>query len=119
MRRRPARWRSTVSSMRGSATSHSSATMTIAVALRARTTLRPSALAAAGRAREEDHAVRVARDLVEAADHLGLTAPAGCGGRHRGPHALVELAAECPDQPLLVLAHLHVALVEQHLTVAG
>ena len=47
-------------------------TMTIAVTLRARTIsyLPPAAL------REEDHAVRVARDLVEGPDHLRLAAAA-------------------------------------------
>ena len=42
-------------------------------------------------------------------------ARAGLGRGHRGPHPLVELAAELLDQALLVLAHARVALGEEDL----
>ena len=45
----------------------------------------PGRSAARGR-REEDHALGVARNLGEVADHRGLAAPARAGGRHRRPH---------------------------------
>src|SRR3954454_13389830 len=98
-------------------TSQSSATTTIAVALRASSI--GATLPAARGLREEDDAVGVARDLVERAHELGLPAPPGPVERHRGPEALVELLAEGLDQGALVLGALDVALGEQDLAMAG
>src|SRR5688500_8109937 len=83
-------------------------------------TVSSTARSAAGRAREEDHAVGAGRNLVELVDHHGL-APAAPGRmrRHGRPHALVELAAELLDEALLVLAHLRIPLREEDLAVAG
>src|SRR5436190_18192409 len=64
-----------------------------------------SHLSASGRAREEDDAVGVARDLVECLDHLSLAAAAVARERHGRPHALVELLAERLDQALLLGGH--------------
>ena len=76
-------------------------------------------MTAAGRAREEDHAVGVAGDVLEVLDHLRL-APAGLAGeRDRGPHAQVELGAEGLDELALLLADLGIALGDENLTVAG
>src|SRR3954471_24793135 len=75
-------------------------------------------LPAARGAREEDHPVGGARDLLERAHHLGLPAAALGLHRDRGPHPLLELAAELRDEPLLVLAHLDVALGDQLLSIA-
>src|SRR3954471_11749639 len=105
--------------MCGSATSHSSATMTMAVALRARTIALPSGSAAAGRAREEDDSLGVARDLVERLDHLRLAPAVARRHRHRSPHALLELLAERLDEKLLVGGDLDVALGQQDLSVTG
>ena len=44
--------------------------------------------------------------------------PAGVPAGHRGPHPLVELAAELLDEALLVPGHLDVALGEEDLAVA-
>src|SRR4029077_18066205 len=119
---RRARWRSNASVRRGAVVSHNSAIATRVVAASAsstaRPTRRPASLAAAGGPREEDHALGVARHLGEAARQLGgPLCPAA--QRHRGPHAGVELVAELLDQTLLVLAHLDVALGDQHLAVPG
>src|SRR2546422_615385 len=74
---------------------------------------------AAGGAREEDHALRLDRNVRVLLDHQSLAAPtAGAGGGHGGPHPLVELAAELLDQALLVLAQPRVALGDEHLAVA-
>src|SRR5262245_48447481 len=101
--------------MYGSEISNRRATITIAVATSA-TVMRPPAARsdrAARCAREEDDPVGCARDVLERADHLGLTA-AGLGGqRNRRPHAQLELAAELLHQPLLVLSDLDVALGDQ------
>src|SRR5438477_9768608 len=102
--------------------------MTIAVAARATVTPcppsrpAPSAPPASARAtrgaREEDHALGGARYLLEGAHHLRLP-PAGLRDhRHRGPHAVLQLAPELLHQPLLVLGDLDVALGEHLLTVA-
>src|SRR3954447_17022965 len=98
---RRARRRSRRRSRYGSMTSQRSAMTTIAVAQRATVTV--PLLRSARRAREEDDPAGVARDLFERAHHLGLS-PAGFGlHRNRGPHALLELAAELRDEALLVL----------------
>src|SRR5947209_14344354 len=105
--------------MRGHAISHSSATMTRQVAERARTTPGlPGIGRAAGRAREEDHALGVTGYVLEGLDDLCLPA-AGGARRHGRPHTLVELAPELVDQRLLVLLHLDVALGEQDLAISG
>src|SRR3954451_25079757 len=71
-------------------------------------------------AREEDHSLRLGRNLRVPPDQLGLTSPArGIGGGHSSPHALVELAAEGLHQPLLVLSHPGIALREEDFTMAG
>src|SRR3954469_26062345 len=98
-------------------TSHSSATTTIAVALRASSMA--ATLPAARGLREEDDAVGVARDLVERAHELGFAAAPGPVERHRGPEPLVELLTEGLDQRALLLGDLHVAFGEQHLAMAG
>src|SRR3954468_2938586 len=93
--------------------------MTIAVALRASSTVRSrGGSGAAGGAGEEDHALGVAWDLVEGLDHLGLAAAGGAGERYRGPHAEVELGAERLDELALLLGDLGVALGDEHLAVA-
>src|SRR5688500_6203221 len=75
---------------------------------------------AAGGAREEDHALRVRRNLRILPDQLGLApAAARVGGGDRRPHPLVELAAKLLHEALLVLAHPRVALGEEHLAVTG
>src|SRR5829696_1748982 len=74
---------------------------------------------AAGGAREEDDAIGGAWDVLERTDHLGLAAARLGLHRDRGPHPLVELAAELRDEPLLVLGQLDVALGDQLLAVAG
>ena len=73
----------------------------------------------AGRAREEDHALGVARDVGEVAHHPRLAPAARGRRRHRRPHAELELAPELLDEPLLVLAHARIALGEQDLAVPG
>src|SRR3954452_22793696 len=102
-------------SIHGSETSQSSASTTIAVAHSATVTDgSPTCSARAARgAREEDHAVGRARDVLERADHLGLAAPGPVRDRYGRPHALLELAAELVDEALLVLGHLDVALGDQ------
>src|SRR4051794_16717295 len=120
MRRRRARWRSSCSRTTGQPTSHSSAKMTMAVALRASSMAWGSTRSApAGRAREEDDAFGVARDLVEGLHHLRLPAPAARLGGHGRPHALVELLAEGRDESFFVLGDLQVAFSEQDLAVPG
>src|SRR3954471_19205056 len=110
--RRAARRRSTY----GTITSHSRAMTTMAVAQRATVTC--GLVCSARGAREEDDSAGLARDLLELAHHLGLP-PAALGlHRDRGPHPLLELAAELRDEPLLVLAHLDVALGDQLLSIA-
>src|SRR5581483_7403233 len=97
----------------GRASSHTSTTSTTAAVPSAR----PMSSASAGGAREEDHAVSVARDLGEVLDELRLPAPAGRAGRHGRPHAGVELAPERLDQLALLLGDVHVALGEHDLAV--
>src|SRR4051812_16284833 len=93
--------------------------MTMRVALRASSIVSaPWLSAAAGGAREEDDAIGVARDLVEGLDHPCLAPPPAGGGGHRGPHALVELATELVDEPLLLAGHAHVALGKKDLAVS-
>src|SRR4051812_10327579 len=99
--------------MRGSMTSNSSARIRIAVAPSASGTARLAG--PAGRAREEDHALGVTGDVVEAADDLGLAPAPAAVHRDRGPHAFVELAAELLDQGLLVLGDLDVPFGDQDL----
>src|ERR1700727_2609881 len=99
--------------MRGRSSSETSATATIAVATSARTI---SGLTAAGRAREEDHALGIARHVLEALDHLCLT-PTVLDGRHRCPEPFLELQAKLLDQAQLVRGQLHVALRDQNLAV--
>src|SRR3712207_5633520 len=90
--------------------------MTIAVTLRARTIV--GALPAARGAREEDDAVRVAGDVLERLDHLGLAAARLPGERHGRPHAGVELRTEGLDELALLLGDLGIALGDEHLAVA-
>src|SRR4051812_977931 len=90
---------------------------TIAVAQRATVTGGRPLGGAAGGAREEDHPGGLARDVLERVDHLGLAPPGRRGHGDRGPHALVELAAELLDEPALVLADVEVALGDQLLAV--
>src|SRR5438552_18718245 len=82
--------------MCGSATSHSSATMTIAVALSARSIAAGPCLTAPGRAREEDDAFGAARHLVERPDHLRLAPALARGPRDRRPPPLPALLAARP-----------------------
>src|SRR4051794_40306697 len=79
----------------------------------------PPISGAAGRAREEDDALGVARDLVERLDHLRLAPATSRAARHGGPEALVELAAELLHEALLLLGHVDVALRDENLTVPG
>src|SRR3954465_5180528 len=106
--------------------------MTMRVALRARimTVVQRCSASACG-AREEDDAVRVARNVLEAAHHLRLSAaagpgprggrphapaaPADAGRRAGGPHALVELTAELGQEHLLLGGDLDVALRQEDL----
>src|SRR5918996_3755290 len=74
---------------------------------------------AARGAREEDDPVGPGGDVAVGLHQLRL-APAAAAVRrgHGGPHALVELAAELLDEPLLLLADLRVPLGEEDLSVA-
>src|ERR671937_47208 len=101
--------------MRGSATSNSKATIRAAVAPSARSI--SSSAGAAGGAREEDHAVGVAGNVLEGPGDLRLAPAAPVGGRHRRPHSLVQLAAELLDERLLLLGDVDIALGDQHLAV--
>src|SRR6476469_1753790 len=112
---RRALWRSSASRAGGSSRSQSRPAITIPMAIAANSI----GSGAAGRAREEDDAIGVARHLVEGPDHARLAAAAGRVARHRGPQPEVELAAELGEQARLVLGDLDVSLREQHLTVAG
>ena len=112
---RAARRRSRRLSMYGSITSQRSAMTTIAVAQRA--TVTAVLLRSARRAREEDHAVSLTRDLAERTHHLGLAPPRRRLDRDRGPHALFELPAELRHEPLLVLPDLDITLGDQLLAV--
>src|SRR5919108_2344939 len=100
---RRARRRTSASSMRGIRTSASRAPMTIPVAQRASSTAGRPSVRAAGGPREEDHAVGVARDLLERFNHGRLAAPVVGGLRDRGPQSLVELAPERLDELALLL----------------
>src|ERR1700761_663325 len=102
--------------MRGSSSSDRRATATSAVATSARIiSIRPprwpcGRLPAAGRAWEEDHAVRIAGNVLKRLDHVRL-APTGRVQRgHRGPQTVIQLPAELLDETLLVLGQLDVAL---------
>src|SRR5712691_7244938 len=71
-------------------------------------------------AREEDHSLRLGRNLRVLPYQLSLaTAARRVGGGHGGPHALVELAAKSLNEPLLILAHIGIALREEDFTVSG
>src|SRR5579875_1110604 len=104
--------------MRGPSSSDSRATATSAVAISASSTGRRP-LAASGRAREEDHALGVTRDVRERPDHLRLAPAARVGRRHGRPQAGVKLAAELAHQALLVLAAVALSLGDQDLSVTG
>src|SRR5580700_297559 len=65
---------------------------------------------AAGGAREEDHALGVARNLVEGAHQFGLPPAVGGDDRNRGPHPEIELGTERRDQLLLLLEDLDITL---------
>src|SRR3954469_25251033 len=79
---------------------------------------RPRFSGSAGRSREEDDALGVARYLLEGLDHLRLAASGGRTARHGGPETLVELPAELLHQTLLVFGHADVALRDEDLSVA-
>src|SRR3954454_9726183 len=75
---------------------------------------------AAGRTREEDHALCLAWHFRVVLHHDRLPATRSrVGGRHGGPHPLIELAAEFLDEKRFLLADLRVTLGEQHLSEAG
>src|SRR5947209_19819670 len=82
-----------------------------------RATSRERALSsAAGRTREEDHALCFARDLRVVLHHECFTATGGrIGRRHGGPHPLVELAVELLDEQLLLALDARVAFGEEYL----
>src|SRR3954453_16170137 len=84
---------------------------TIVVAASATVTRRSAR--AAGRAREEDHALGRARDFLEGGDHLCLASDGRCDDRYRGPHALVELAPELLHEALLIQGDIDIALSDQ------
>src|SRR3954454_3804141 len=112
---RRARRRSERFSKYGIVTSHSRATMTIAVAQRATVTgLLEGPARGAG---EEDDPAGVARNVLERAHHLGLSTAALGLHRNRGPHPLLELLPELGDQPCFVLLELDVSLGDQLLAV--
>ncbi len=90
----------------------------MSVALRARSMGDGRGSAAAGCAGEEDDAVRVARNLVEGLDHLGLAATRRTRERDSGPEAGVELCAEGVDQLALLLTDLGIAFGDEDLAVA-
>src|SRR3954451_15996679 len=72
---------------------------------------------AAGRTREEDHALCLARNLRVVLHHERLPATRRrVGSRNGGPHPFVQLAAEFSDQELFLLADLRVSLGKQDLT---
>src|SRR6188472_281165 len=107
----------------GSTRSQRRATITTPMAMVARSIVSSGPLGRrsrpSGRAREEDHPFGVARDLLERLDHPCLAAPGSGALRDGGPHALIELAAEFLDQPLLLLGHLDVPFRNEQLTVSG
>src|SRR6478609_6903585 len=111
---RRALWRSNASRAGGSSRSQSRPAITIPMAIAASSI----GSGAPGRAREEDHAIGVARHLIERTDHARLAAAAGRVARHRSPQAEIQLAAELGEQPRLVLGDLDIPLREQHLPVA-
>lgn len=71
--------------------------------------------ASAGRAREEDHAIRVPGNIIEGAHHL-RAAPVSLLERNGRPQARIELAAKLGHQALLVLCLFDVALRDHDLT---
>src|SRR4051794_10843845 len=98
-----------------STTGAASAAATIARTSRASSTARSAACPAG----EEDPPLGLGRDLVVCLDHPRLATPVvGSGLRARRPHALVELAAELLDEPLLVLAHGRIALGQEDLSMS-
>src|SRR3954454_10710814 len=123
MTRRRARCRCHASPTAGTTRSHNSATMTIRVALRASSmamTVSPVVrISAAGGSREEDDPLGVARNVVEGAHQPGLAPAAARLCRDGGQHAEVELVAELCDEPLLVLAQIHVTFGQEDLAVPG
>src|SRR5215213_4201241 len=103
-------------SIHGIVDSHSRAMTTIAEAMSAAVTER--LLRAARRAREEDDAVGVPRDLAEVLDHRRLAAAVARGDGNGGPHPRVELAPELVDEALLVGGDLEVTFGDQLFAVA-
>src|SRR3954453_21392190 len=112
----PRRWR------RGASTRPSSG-IARAMAINARASSASSTAgsgSASRGAREEDHSLRLGRNLRVPPDQLRLATTArGVGGGHGGPHAFVELASKRLHQSLLVLEHLGIALREENFTVSG
>src|SRR5918998_6234945 len=121
MRARLARQRAIRSAATGQPTSHSRTRTTMTLALMARSTerrpVRP--LPAARRAREEDHARRIPRNLVEARHHLRLATAACRRVRDRRPHPRLELGTEGLDEILVLLGNLDVPLCDEDLAVTG
>jgi hypothetical protein len=99
------------------ATSHSSATTTMAVALRASSTSASDLLRSARGARKEDHALGVPWYLLEALDQLGLPIAGPAGDGDGGPHAEIKLLAKRLDECPLLLGDLYVALGKDNLAV--
>src|SRR6185437_9559557 len=74
----------------------------------------PAARSDAARgAREEDHAFRIARHLVEAPDELRLPPAIRRDDGHRRPHPELQLLAERLDQVQLLGGDLDIALGDQ------
>src|SRR4051812_14992167 len=79
-----------------------------------------SRTSAAGRTREEDHALCLAWNLRVVLHHERLaTTRRRIFRRHCGPHSLVELARELLHEELFLLADLGVTLGEQNLAKPG
>src|SRR4051794_21873835 len=75
---------------------------------------------AAGRTREEDHALCLAWHFRVVLHHDRLATTRGrVDCRNGGPHPLVELAAEFLDEGFVLLTDTRVALSEEDLSVAG
>ncbi len=77
----------------------------------------PSAVpgSAPGSPGEEDHALRVTRNLCEGAHHHRLTAAVRLRQRDRRPQTSVELVAELRHQPPLILRKLDVPFRDENL----
>src|SRR4051812_49999170 len=75
-----------------------------------------SRTSAAGRTREEDHALCLAWNLRVVLHHERLaTTRCRVGSGNRGPHPVVELTAKFLNEELFLLADLRVPLGEQYL----